>query len=138
VEIRIIKTHVGLIAAAAIAASTLPTVPSANAAANCTVPGAVLNLHDSSGYDVAVDSSGSSLGPSAVIRTPDTSFDGSVFEGGITGRAIKFNVGNGKAYIHFEGTVGADGIAHGSSSGTAQPVVLLEGTWDSVDPLSCS
>nr|WP_313776286.1 hypothetical protein [Mycobacterium sp.] len=137
---KLTKMHIGLAAATAIAAGTILALPSANARANCTVPGTLLNLHHSSGYDVAIDASGSSLGPHVAIRTPDVTSDGNITSGGITGRTIDFTIGwsGTLAYDHFTGTVGADGIAHGTSTGTTTPVHLNEGPWESVDPLTCS
>jgi hypothetical protein len=79
------------------------------------------------------------LGPGAVIRvTPALSLDVNV-TGGIKGRTNDFTIGwyGTKAYVHFTGTVGDDGMAHGWSSGTTDPVSLGEGTWDSVGPLTC-
>jgi hypothetical protein len=115
-------------------------VPAAHADANCTVPGAHLNLHHSSGYDVTIDASGGSLGPGAVVRvTPELSSDGNV-SGGIKARNIEFRISwyGTKSYVYFTGTVGDDGIAHGTSTGITDPVNLNEGPWDSVDPLTCS
>jgi hypothetical protein len=118
-------------------------MPAAHADANCTVQGAHLNLHHSSGYDVTVDASGASLGPGAVVRVrPELSSDGNV-TGGIKGRTIDFTINwhGTRAYVHFTGTVGDDGIAHGTSGEIIDPVtlsVLNEGPWDSVDPLTCT
>lgn len=38
-----------------------------------------------------------------------------------------------KSYVHFTGTVGDNGIAHGTSTGIAYPVNLSEGPWHSID-----
>jgi hypothetical protein len=137
---KIVKARAGLAAATAIAAGALLALPSAHATASCTVAGALLNLHHASGYDVAIDASGSSLGPRAVIHTPEVTSDGNLTSGGITGRTIDFTIGwsGTLAYVHFTGTVGADGIAHGTSTGTTTPINLNEGPWDSVGPLTCS
>jgi hypothetical protein len=126
--------------ATVIAAGGLLAVPSAHATANCTVPGALLNLHHASGYDVAIDASGSLLGPRAVVRTPEITSDGNITTGGITGRTIDFTIGwsGTLAYVHFTGTVGADGIAHGTSTGTTTPINLNDGPWETLDPLTCS
>jgi hypothetical protein len=134
-----VTQHLLCATATAIAAGALLAVPQAHADANCTVPGAHLTLHHSSGYDVTVDASAATLGPGAVIVTPALSSDGNV-TGGIKGRTIDFTIGwyGTRAYVHFTGTVGADGIAHGTSSGIADPVSLKEGPWDSVGPLTCS
>jgi hypothetical protein len=82
----------------------------------------------------------SSLGPRAVIHTPEVTSDGNLTSGGITGRTVDFTIGwsGTLAYVHFTGTVGADGIAHGTSTGTTTPINLNEGPWDSVGPLTCS
>jgi len=135
-----IAKRVGLAAATAIAAGGFLALPAAHGDANCSVPGAHLNLHHSSGWDVSIDASGASLGPQAVIRTPELTSDGNITTGGITGRTVDFTIGwsGTKAYVHFTGTVGADGIAHGTSTGTTTPINLNEGPWDSVDPLICS
>jgi hypothetical protein len=139
-NIKIARMRVGLAAATAIAAGGLLALPSAHAAANCMATGPLLDLHHSSGYDVAIDASGSSLGPKARIRTAEASSDGNITSGGITGRTIDFTIGwsGTLAYVHFTGTVGADGIAHGTSTGTTTPINLNAGPWDSVDPLRCS
>jgi hypothetical protein len=137
---RTIAQKVSVAAAIAIAAGGFLAVPVAHADTNCTVPGAHLNLHHSSGYDVTVDASGTSLGPGGVVRvTPEQSSDVYV-TGSIQGRSIEFRISwsGTKAYVSFTGTVGDDGIAHGTSSGIASPVTLKEGPWDSVEPLACS
>ncbi|HTX97977.1 MAG TPA: hypothetical protein VME67_25990 [Mycobacterium sp.] len=127
---------------AAIVSGFLP-VSTAHADANCTVPGSQLNIHHSSGYDVTVDASGASLGPAATIHvTPELSSDANVTAGGIKGRNIDFNIGwyGTKAMIHFTGTVGDDGIAHGTSGEIIDPVtrhVLNQGPWDSTTRLTC-
>lgn len=129
-----------LAAAIAITAGPLLALPSAHAAANCVAANGLLNLRHSSGYDVAIDDSASSFGPQVVIRTPDVTSIGNITSGGITGRTLDFTIGwpGTKAYDHYTGTVGADGIAHGTSTGTMTPITLAEGTWDSVAPLTCS
>jgi len=137
---RTIAQKISVAAATAIAAGGILAVPVAHADANCTVPGAHLNLHHSSGYDVSIDADGASLGPAGVVRvTPEQSSDVYV-TGGIQGRTIDFRISwyGTKAYVSFTGTVGDDGIAHGTASGIASPVTLKEGPWDSVEPLTCS
>jgi hypothetical protein len=126
------------VAAAAIASGGCLAVPTAHAGANCTVPGAHLDLHQSTGYDVSVDANGASLGPTARIRTPQTTSPGNI-TGGINGRSIDFtiNFSGTKAYVHFTGTVGSDGVAHGTSTGTGTPIKLDPGSWDSVTRLTC-
>ena len=132
------------VAAAAITSAGFLEVPTAHAVANCTVPGTHLDLHHSSGYDVTVDATGSSLGPTATVHvSPDLSSDAHVESGGIEGRSIDFLImwSGSKAYLHFTGTVGDDGVAHGTSGEIIDPVngVLLNaGRWDSVTRLTCS
>ena len=128
-----------LAAATAIVVGGVLTSPIAQAAMNCAVSGGQLNIHQSSGYDVVVDAGGTSLGPGAVIRTGGVTTNGNI-TGGITGNTIDFTIGfsGTKAYVHFTGTVGADGFAHGTSTGTTTPINLNAGAWDSVEPLTCS
>jgi hypothetical protein len=76
---------------AATACSGLPAAPAAHAAANCTVPGARLDLRHSTGYDLTVDASGASLGPTGVVRTPRGSSPETV-SGGINGRVVDFTL----------------------------------------------
>ena len=126
------------VAAAAIASGGFLAVPTAHANANCTVPGAHLDLHQSTGYDVTVDASGASLGPTASVRTPQVTSQGNV-TGGINGRTVDFTINwsGTKAYVHFIGTVGNDGVAHGTSTGIGTPVKLDAGPWDSTTRLTC-
>jgi len=125
-------------AAAALFGGVFLVTPTAHAAANCAVPGPRLDLHHISGYDVSVDANGASLGPGAVISTPQQTSRGNV-SGGINGRAIDFtvNFSGTRAYDHFTGTVGNDGVAHGTSVGTQIPIGLDPGPWDSVTRLTC-
>ncbi len=90
-------------------------VSTAHADPNCTVPGAHLDLHQSTGYDVTVDASGAALGPTALVRTPELTSPGNV-TGGISGRTVDFTINwsGSKAYVHFTGTVGNDGVARGT------------------------
>ena len=94
--------------------------------------------HQSTGYDVTVDASGAALGPTALVRTPELTSPGNV-TGGISGRTVDFTINwsGSKAYVHFTGTVGNDGVAHGTSTGTGTPVKLDPGPWDSVTQLTC-
>jgi hypothetical protein len=113
------------VAGAAIAAGGFLAVPTAHAGPNCTVTGAQMDLHQSTGYDVTVDASGAALGPTALVRTPQVTSQGNV-TGGINGRTIDFTINwsGSKAYVHFTGTVGDDGVAHGTSTGIGTPVKL--------------
>jgi hypothetical protein len=121
-----------------VAAAGFLAVPTAHANANCTVPGAHLDLHHSTGYDVTADASGASLGPTALVRTPQITSQGNV-TGGINGRTVDFTINwsDTKAYVHFTGTVGNDGVAHGTSTGIGTPVKLDPGPWDSITRLTC-
>jgi hypothetical protein len=96
------------------------------------------DLHHSTGYDVTVDASGASLGPTALVRTPQITSQGNL-TGGINGRTVDFTINwsGTKAYVHFTGTVGNDGIAHGTSTGLGTPVKLDPGPWDSITRLTC-
>ena len=126
------------LAAAAVVSGGFLAVPAAHANANCTVPGGHLDLHQSTGYDVTVDANGAALGPGAVVRTPQGTSQGNI-TGGINGRTVDFtiNFSGTKAYVHFTGTVGPDGVAHGTSTGTGTPVKLDAGAWDSITRLTC-
>ncbi|HYB34498.1 MAG TPA: hypothetical protein VEF72_00960 [Mycobacterium sp.] len=126
------------VAAAATTSGGLLAVPTAHAGANCMVPGPYLDLHQSTGYFVTVDASGASLGPTALVRTPQQTSPGNV-TGGINGRSVDFTINwsGTKAYVHFTGTVGNDGVAHGTSTGTGTPVELDPGSWDSTTRLTC-
>jgi hypothetical protein len=113
-------------------------VPTAHGYADCTVPGAQLDLHHSSGYELTVDASGASLGPGALVRSNGSSSQASA-TGGIKGRSVDFRIAwqGTKAYVRFTGTVGDDGVAHGTSSGIAQPIELAAGPWDSGTRFTC-
>lgn len=126
------------IAALAAASGGLCPVPTAHAAPDCTVPGAHLDLHQSTGYDVTVDAKGAALGPGALVRTPQQSSPTSV-TGGIKGRNVDFTINwsGTKAYVHFTGTVGPDGLAHGTSTAMGKPMKLDAGPWDSTTRLTC-
>ncbi|BDB40144.1 MULTISPECIES: hypothetical protein [Mycobacterium] len=110
----------------------------AHAAGNCTVAGPQLQMHQSTGYDVTVDANGAALGPTAVVSTAEQTSPGSI-TGGIEGRTVDFVVtfAGTKAYVHFTGTVSNDGTAHGTSSGTAVPLKLDAGSWDSTTRFTC-
>jgi hypothetical protein len=47
------------------------------------------------------------------------------------------NTNGSQGYIHFEGTVGHTGIAHGTASALANPVNVDAGSWDSVTRFTC-
>lgn len=125
-------------ALAAVVSVEIPTAATAHAGPNCTVPGASLEIHHSTGYDVTIAASGVSLGPTALVRSQQTTSRGNV-TGGVSGRSIDFTINwfDTKAYVHFTGTIGADGFAHGTSTGTGIPVKLDPGTWDSTTALTC-
>jgi hypothetical protein len=112
--------------------------PAAHGGPDCKVGGAHLDLHQSTGFDVSVDASGATLGPGVLVRTPQQNSQGNI-TGGINGRAIDFTITwfGTKAYDHFTGTGGNDGVAHGTSTGTLVPVKLDQGSWDSITRLTC-
>jgi hypothetical protein len=128
-------------AAATIAAGGFLAVPAAHAETTCTVPGQYLNLHQSNGYDLVISANGTSLGPTGLARaTPELATYGNV-SGGLKGRNIDFTItwNDNKGAAHFAGTVGDDGVAHGSSTGPSIPVNLWNpGSWDSVGALTCT
>jgi hypothetical protein len=127
-------------AAVVFAAGGFLAVP-AHADATCTVPGQYLNLHQSNGYDIVVSANGATLGPTGLARaTPELATYGDV-SGGIQGRNIDFTItwSDNKGQAHFTGTVGDDGVAHGTSTGPSIPVNLWNpGPWDSDGPLTCT
>ena len=59
--------------------------------------------------------------------------------GGINGRTVDFTINSfgTKDYVHFTGTVGNDGVAHGTSTALRTPVKLDPGPWDSITRLTC-
>jgi hypothetical protein len=125
-------------AATAIASGGFLPVSTAHAGPNCTVPGPHLDLHQSTGYDVTVDASGAALGPTARVLAQQPTSPGNV-TGSISGRTLDFTImwSGSKAYVHFTGTVGDDGFAHGTSTGSETPVKLDPGAWDSITRLTC-
>jgi hypothetical protein len=135
---RLIGSLLG-VAAAVIASTGLLTAPTAHAAGNCAVAGPRLDIHHSSGYDVSVDANGSSLGPNAVVRSPGETTTWSVSANSSNGRNLDFMIvyPGSKAYVHFTGTVGNDGVAHGTSTEIGSPVQLAAGPWDSVTRFTC-
>ncbi len=134
---KLIGSTLGVAAAAIVTAGFL-ALPTAYANANCTVPAGQLNLHHSTGYDVTVDAGGGALGPTALVRTSQGTSQGNI-TGGINGRTVDFTItwSGSKAYVHFTGTVGSDGVAHGTSTGIGTPVKLDPGPWDSITRLTC-
>jgi hypothetical protein len=124
--------------AAAAVASGVFAAPIAHSGPNCTVAGTHLDLHQSTGFDVSVDASGATLGPGVLVRTPQQNSQGNI-TGGINGRTIDFVITwfGTKAYDHFTGTVGNDGVAHGTSTGTGVPIKLDPGSWDSITRFTC-
>ena len=129
-----------VVAAAGILCGGLLAIPPAHAdPENCKVPGAYLDLHHSSGYDVSVEALVATLGPTALVRvSPDLTSVGNV-TGGINLRVVDFIMiwSGTRDYVHFTGKVDQDGIAHGTSTGLGYPVRLDPGTWDSKTRLDC-
>lgn len=125
-----------------VVAALFLTVPAAHAA-GCGVPGENLTLFQPDGmYTVTVNANGSALGPGAVAVIPGGEIGtyGNV-SGGIQGRKIDFTItwDNNKGAAHFTGTVGDDGVAHGTSTGPSVPINLWNpGAWNSVGPLTCT
>jgi hypothetical protein len=140
-------------AATAVAAGGFLAVPAAHADTTCTVPGSArtgwpLYLHQTNGYDLTIqaDAGGSKLGPSGSVvftneqGSREQGASGSV-SGAIAGRAIDFTITweNNQGQAHFTGTVGDDGIAHGTSTGPPVPDNLWEpGQWGSTNRLTCT
>jgi hypothetical protein len=127
--------------ALAFTAGAIVAVPAAQAEPTCTVPGPHLTLHQANGYDIVVSANGATLGPTGLARAnPEMATYGDV-SGGIQGRTINFTItwSDNKGTAHFTGTVGDDGVAHGTSSGPSVPVNLWNpGPWDSVGALTCT
>lgn len=138
-----VKRFQPLLGTAALVFTTcaVAAAPVAHAEATCTVPGPHLTLHQSNGYDIVVSANGAALGPSGLARAnPEMATYGNV-SGGINGRTIDFTIAwsDNKGTAHFTGTVGDDGVAHGTSSGPSVPVNMWNpGSWDSVGALTCT
>jgi hypothetical protein len=136
---QLIRSTIG-VAAALISSGGFLAVSAAHADPNCTVQGPQLNIHHHAHFDVSVDANGAALGPNASVQapgpTPDTHWN---VTGGINGRSVDFTLtfGGTKAYVHFTGTVGPDGFAHGTSTEARTPVTLAAGAWDSTTRLVC-
>ncbi|WP_142281165.1 hypothetical protein [Mycobacterium palustre] len=129
-----------VVAAAAIASGQVLATSTAHADPNnCTVPAAHLDLHHSSGYDVAVKALVATLGPTATVRVnPDLTSVGNA-SGGINLRTVDFVITwtGTRNVVHFTGTVDNNGVAHGTSTGLTYPVKLDPGPWDSATRLAC-
>jgi hypothetical protein len=129
-----------VVAAAAIASGGVLAIPPAHADPNnCKVPAAHLDLHHSSGYDVAVEALVATLGPTATVRVPpDLTSVGNV-TGGINLRTVDFVItwSGTRDFVHFTGMVDNNGVAHGTSTGLGYPVKLDPGPWDAITRLTC-
>lgn len=127
-------------AAVALGAGGLLTAPAAQAA-SCTVTGDHINLtHDFPRHSVYVQASGSSLGPEAVVSTNGINPVYGKVSGSIAGNAVDFIIdwNDNQGQAHYRGTVGADGVASGTSSGNVVPINLWNPTnWKSDQPLNC-
>jgi hypothetical protein len=129
-----------VVMAATIASGGILAIPPAHADPNnCRVPVAHLDLHHSSGYDVAVEALVATLGPTAMVHVgPDLTAVGNA-TGGINLRTVDFVItwSGTRDLVHFTGTVDSGGVAHGTSTGLTSPVKLDPGPWDSVTRLTC-
>lgn len=138
-------------AAAALGTAGLLTSPAAHAD-SCTVNGGllVLTVHrPGRTYEVQAAVQGSKIsGNVTSTNTGEAQAAGTVSNGIIAGNAIDFIVDWGDRFgggaTHFRGTVGADGFAHGTASGSAahsadkpDDVQFEQGDWDSNGPLNC-
>lgn len=138
----VIKGAVVCLAGAVVAAASFLAVPAAHAVAGCTVPGDYLRLFQpDGGYTLSIKANGSALGPGAVAVIPGGEIGtyGNV-SGGIQGRNIDFTItwDNNKGTAHFTGSVGDDGVAHGSATGPSVPINLWNpGPWNSDGALTC-
>jgi hypothetical protein len=136
---QVIGSTVG-VAAAVIASGGFFAVSAAHAEPNCLVQGPQLNIHHHAHFDVSVDANGAALGPGANVQppapAPSTHWN---VTGGINGRNVDFilTFGGTKANVHFTGTVGPDGFAHGTSTEARTPVTLAAGNWDSTSRFTC-
>ena len=124
-------------AAAAIGAGGFLATPAAHADTSCTVNGEYLRLQQHEGNyttTTSVNANGSALGP-GVVTVPPSGTNGTygTASGSINGRAINVHItwSDNKGTADFTGTVGNDGIAHGTSTGTPIPINLWNpGPWD--------
>jgi hypothetical protein len=132
------------VSATAVAGVGFLALPVAHAA-SCTVAGDYLTLDQAEGNyhtTVTINASGSSLGP-GVVTVPPSGTNGTygTAKGSITGRDIAVQVtwNDNKGTAQFVGTIGDDGVAHGSSNGTPIPINLWNpGPWTSTTPFNCS
>jgi hypothetical protein len=141
-HVTIMKKSQLFVAAAAIGTGGLLAAPAAHAD-SCKVTGNNLSLHQTNqgGYNVHVNANGSALGPRAVAVTSGGEHGtyGNA-SGGIAGDTVDFIItfDDNQGTAKFSGKVGADGIAHGTSTGPSIPINLWNpGPWDSTDPLNC-
>jgi hypothetical protein len=125
----------------------LLTAPAAHAD-SCTIDGAFqLAVHPPNvTYTVAVAAHGSTIsGEAGSTKAGENKVSGTVSNGIIAGNAIDFIIDwdptEGGA-THFRGTVGSDGFAHGTATGSSahDPEGRLEfepGPWVSLQPFNC-
>jgi hypothetical protein len=130
--------------AAAVVGIGILATPEAHAD-SCTVDGDNLRLEQHNGNyttTVTVNANGSAFGPGVVVVPPSgTNPTYGSASGSINGRnidiAVTWNDNTGNA--HVTGTIGDDGVAHGSSTGTPIPINLWNpGPWVSGAPLKCA
>jgi hypothetical protein len=117
-------------------------MPAAHADTSCTVPGAYLDLFQPDGqHKVSVQANGSNLGPGAVVSTFGVNPVYGKASGSIAGRTVDFIItwDDNKGTAVYRGTVGDDGVAHGTATGSVIPINLWNpGNWDSTGPLTCA
>jgi hypothetical protein len=143
-----------LAAASSLATAVLIASSPAHADASCTLPSGSLELQSPDPtriQDVTIQSNGTTLGPQVSVTSNGGNTAFGTATGGINGRTVDFTVNwvdNPSAPLpadqnpgpaHFTGTVGDDGIIHGTGSGRPRPVnVWTPGAFVSSAPLSCA
>jgi len=130
------KLSTAAVSATAVAAAGFLSVPVAHAA-TCTVNGDYLRLQQHEGpytTTTSVNANGSALGPGVVTVPPSgTNPTYGNATGSINGNQVTVHIvwNDNKGTADFTGTIGDDGIAKGSSTGTPIPVNLWNpGPWD--------
>jgi hypothetical protein len=131
--------------ATALVATGFLSIPLAHAD-SCAVNGDYLRLQQHEGpytTTTSVNAKGSALGP-GVVTVPPSGTNGTYGKasGSINGRAISVHIiwDDNKGTADFTGTIGDDGIAHGTSTGTPIPINLWNpGPWDTeAGALNCT
>jgi hypothetical protein len=126
---------------AVIVAAGFLAVPTAQAAHSCTVNGGYLQLYQPDGqHSVSVQANGSTLGPGAVVSTHGVNPVYGNATGSVSGNVVDFVIdwNDNKGTAIYRGTVGDDGIAHGTATGNVIPINLWNpGAFDSTNTLTC-